>query len=111
MARPKKDGNRATGIYGKHGSLYVVLSHTIISDGQKKYKNEYIRDSIIIPILAERERNNLPTWFTSPFTIEEVQALYSVGKTSGPIRGKQLGNILREMCDEEFDLTGTSYKK
>ena len=46
MARPKKDGNRATGIYGKHGSLYVVLSHTIISDGQKKYKNEWINTNL-----------------------------------------------------------------
>ncbi len=84
----------------------------LILDGfGEEYKSEYIRDSIVIPILAERERQNKPTWFTSPFTFDEIQTLYSVGKTSGEIRGKQLGNILREMCEEEFDLTGTSYKK
>lgn len=84
----------------------------LVLDGfGEEYKSEYIRDSIILPILSERERNNRLTFFASSFTIDEIQKLYSVGKTSGEIRGKQLGNILREMCDEEFDVSGTSYRK
>lgn len=98
-------------IFANEISLFGEVPLLILDGFGEEYKNEYIRDSIVIPILAERERQNLPTWFTSPFTFDEIQQLYSVGKTSGTIRGKQLGNILREMCEEEFDLTGTSYKK
>lgn len=84
----------------------------VIDDFGNEYKNEFIRDQIVIPVLSERNRNNLPTCFSSMFTINEIQKLYSIGKNSGEIRGKQLGNLLREMCEKEFDLTGASiYKK
>ena len=36
MARPKKDGKRATGIQGKKGFLYIVTSRPVIKDGIKK---------------------------------------------------------------------------
>ena len=97
-------------IFANEISLFGDVPLLILDGFGEEYKSEYIRDSIVIPILAERERKNLPTWFTSPFTFDEIQQLQSVGKTSGNIRGKQLGNILKEMCEEEFDLTGTSYK-
>lgn len=84
----------------------------IIDDFGDEYKNEFIRDSIVIPVLSERNSNNLLTFFSSDFTIKEVQRLYSIGKNSGEIRGKQLGKILLEMCEKEFDLTGASiYRK
>lgn len=84
----------------------------IIDDFGMEYKNEFIRDSIVIPILNERSRNLLPTMFSSDFTINEIQKLYSVGKNGGEIRGRQLGKILHEMCEKEFDLTGASiYRK
>ena len=45
-------------------------------------------------------------------TIKEIEKLYSIGKNGGEIRGKQLGKILLEMCEKEFDLTGASiYRK
>lgn len=84
----------------------------VIDDFGEEYKNEFIRDNIVIPVLSERSHNNKPTFFTSDFTIKEVQELYSIGKNGGSIRGKQLGKILLEMCEKEFDLTGASiYKK
>lgn len=84
----------------------------IIDDFGEEYKNEYLRDSIVLPLLSERYKTDKLTFFTSEFTINEIQKLYSVGKNGGEIRGKQLGNILRDMCQEEFDLSGASiYKK
>ena len=84
----------------------------VIDDFGEEYKNEFIRDSIVIPILSERNHNNLPTFFSSDFTIKEIGKLYSVGKNGGEIRGKQLEKILLEMAEKEFDLTGASiYKK
>lgn len=75
-----------------------------------EYKNEYIRDQIILPILNERDRYSRITLFASCFTIDEIQEMYSMGKNGGHIRGKQLGSLLRSMC-KEYDLTGASYKK
>lgn len=76
-----------------------------------EYKNEYIRDQIILPILNERVRYSRITMFSSSFTIDEIQQMYSVGKNGGHLRGKQLGSLLTSMC-KDFDLTGVSvYKK
>lgn len=42
MARPKKDGRRATGIQGKKGYLYIVTSQPVIRDGAKKIEKRWI---------------------------------------------------------------------
>ncbi len=41
MARPKKNGKRATGIQGKNGYLYVVISQPVIKDGVKKSEKKW----------------------------------------------------------------------
>lgn len=84
----------------------------IFDDFGEEYKNEFIRDQIVLPILNERSHNEKLTFFTSEFSIKEIIKLYSVGKNGGEIRGKQLGNLLLDMCEKEFDLTGASiYRK
>ncbi|MCR5322180.1 MAG: site-specific integrase [Lachnospiraceae bacterium] len=42
MARPKKDGKRATGIQGKKGYLYIVTSQPVIKNGVKKTEKKWI---------------------------------------------------------------------
>ena len=92
-----------------------VLSNVpllIIDDFGQEYKNEFIRDQIVIPVLNERSHSEKVTFFSSEFSIKEIQQLYSIGKNGGEIRGKQLGNLLTDMCEKEFDLTGASiYRK
>ena len=84
----------------------------LIDDFGEEFKSEYIRDTIIIPLLSEREHQNLLTFFTSEFTIEEIQKMYSIGANSGEIRGKQLMRLLKDMCVKEYDLSGVSlYRK
>ena len=84
----------------------------LIDDFGEEYKSEYIRDTIIIPLLSEREHQNLLTFFTSEFSMEEIKKMYSMGLNSGEIRGKQLGRLLKDMCEKEYDLSGVSlYRK
>ena len=84
----------------------------VIDEFGQEYKNELIRDQIVIPVLNARSHKELPTFFSSEFTIKEIQQLYSVGKNGGAIRGKQLGTLLTDMCEKEYDLTGASiYRK
>ena len=84
----------------------------VIDEFGQEYKNELIRDQIVIPVLNARSHADKPTFFSSEFTIKEIQQLYSIGRNGGAIRGKQLGNLLNEMCVSEYDLTGASiYRK
>lgn len=83
----------------------------VIDDLGQEYKNEIVRDQILLPILTKRFKYDLPTLISSEFTIDEIQKLYSVGKNGGEIRAKQLGNILREMCGSEFNLSGIAFTK
>lgn len=93
----------------------VVLSEVpllILDDFGEEYKSEYIRDSIVLPLLSEREKNERLTFFTSDFTIHEIGTMYMVGKNSGVIRGKQLERLLNGMCEEEISFIGASiYRK
>lgn len=98
--------------FSKQMLLLSNVPLLIIDDFGQEYVYETLRDLVVMPILNERYRNNLLTFFTSEFSINEIQKLYSIGKNAGEIRGKQLGNILRDICGEEFNLTGASiYKK
>lgn len=76
-----------------------------------EYKNEYLRDFIVIPLLLDREKNSRLTFFTSDFSIKEIKELYSIGKNAGEIRAKQLSNILETMCEKEYDFNGVSLYK
>ena len=38
MARPKKDGRRATGIQAKKGRLFAVTTRRVVKEGVKKYE-------------------------------------------------------------------------
>lgn len=42
MARPKKDGKRATGIQGKSGRLYIVIAQNTVKDGIKKPEKKWV---------------------------------------------------------------------
>ena len=92
--------------------LLSTVPLLVIDEFGQEYKNEFIRDQIVIPVLNERSHHDLPTFFSSEFSIKEIQQLYSIGKNGGAIRGKQLGSLLTDMCEKEFDLTGASiYRK
>ncbi|HOH67764.1 MAG TPA: hypothetical protein PLX93_00390, partial [Bacilli bacterium] len=79
----------------------------VLDDFGNEYKNDFIRDTIVLPILIERAKNQRLTFFTSDFTIDEIAQLYETSK-AGAIRAKQLARLLKEMAEEEFDLSGIS---
>ena len=86
----------------------VSVPLLVIDDFGEEYKSELIRDQIVMPLLAERARNDRLTFFSSLFSIKEIQRMYSVGKSGGFIRAKQLALLLTDMCESEYDLTGVS---
>lgn len=79
----------------------------VFDDFGNEYKNDYVRDTIVLPILIERAKNRKLTFFTSDFSIIEIGQLYETSK-AGAIRARQLTRLLKEMTEEEFDLSGIS---
>ncbi|MFA7020140.1 MAG: hypothetical protein WC215_01080, partial [Bacilli bacterium] len=59
----------------------------ILDDFGNEYKNDFIRDTIVLPILIERAKNQRLTFFTSDFSINEIGQLYETSK-AGAIRAK-----------------------
>ena len=92
--------------FRKYLDALINVPLLVIDDFGEEYKSELIRDQIVLPLLNERAKNDRLTFFSSIFSIQEIQRLYSIGQSSGYIRGKQLGTLLTDMCKKEYDLTG-----
>ncbi len=70
------------------------LDYLVIDDFGNEYKSDYVRDQIIMPILAERTKNHKVTLFASDFSIDEIEELYSQ-KYGTKILAKKLANLIR----------------
>ena len=87
--------------------LYVNVPVLVLDDFGNEYKSDYLRDTILFPILSERSKTEKITLFTSDFTFEEIAKMYS-GKDSDRIRSNQLKRLLQAMCIAPIELKGLS---
>ena len=87
-------------------NLYSNIKLLVLDDFGDEYKNEYIRDNIIIPLLIKRAKNNLITIFTSHFNYDGLAEMYSI-KTNSKIRGEQLKNILKDFAGDYINISTT----
>lgn len=76
------------------------LDYLVIDDFGNEYKSDYVRDQIIMPILAERTKNHKATLFSSDFSIDEIEELYSQ-KYGTKILAKKLVNLIRSNLRNE----------
>ena len=83
--------------------FYSTVPILVLDDFGNEFKNDFIRDAILFPILSTRANKKLFTVFTSDFLIEEIQVLYANSK-QGEIRSKQLASLIRSMSGEEINL-------
>ena len=89
--------------FDKKLELYSNVPILVLDDFGNEFKTDFVRDAILFPILSTRANKRLLTIFTSDFTIEEVETLYSNTK-AGAIRAKQISRLIKSMCDEEINL-------
>ncbi len=82
---------------------YSNVPILVFDDFGNEFKNDFIRDAIMFQIISNRASKKLFTIFTSDFTIEDIQELYSTSK-SGAIRAKQIANIISSCAKEEINL-------
>lgn len=76
----------------------------VLDDFGNEYKTEYVYTSILFPILSYRDKANLPTAFSSDFSIDQIVSMYK--SKIGPERATQLSKLLKRRCGKAFDITG-----
>lgn len=75
----------------------------VFDDFGSEYKNDFIRDAVLLEIIQKRASKKLLTIFTSDFTISEIQEMYSLN-TPGKIRAKQLATYIKQLSGSEINL-------
>ena len=84
---------------------YMNVDYLVLDDFGNEYKNEYIRDTIIYPLLSYRAKENKPVYFTSHYSVNEIVTLYSI-TAAGKIKARQLGDLIKAMAQKEIHLEG-----
>ena len=83
--------------------FYSNVPILVLDDFGNEFKTDFIRDAIIFQIISNRASKRLFTIFTSDFTIDEIQELYSTSKAAS-IRAKQIANLIRNSSGSEINL-------
>ncbi len=81
---------------------YSQCNVLVFDNFGSEYVNDYIRDSIVIPILEFRASHDLITIFTSQYSIDEVARHYETRSEAGKDNAKRLRTILRNNCFREI---------
>lgn len=72
----------------------------------REYKNEYLRDQIVYPLLSERASTNKLCFFASDFPLNDLEVLYTLGKSAGKIIAHELISTIKSSISKEYDLSG-----
>ena len=91
----------------KFEEMMTTLSQceVLVLDGfGSEYRSDYVRDMILFPLLSSRSKNHLVTFFTSEFSLDDIEALYSKSR-SDAILSRRLVALIRKNIDEEITLT------
>ena len=89
--------------FKKKLELYSTVPVLVIDDFGNEFKNDFIRDAIVKEIITTRCNKKLFTIFTSNFSLDEIEVLYSTSN-SGAIMSKQIVKTIRAMCNKEINL-------
>lgn len=84
---------------------YQNVDVLVFDDFGNEYKSEFIRDTIVYPLLSERSKKRLTTIFTSDFSLSDIEQLYAINKT-GAIRAKQMVRLIRSHVGDEIEISG-----
>ena len=77
----------------------------LLDDIGAEYLTEWSRDEILEPILNYRMENNLATFFTSNYSIDELEKHFSLGGNS--LRSRRILDRIKTLA-KEVDLISES---
>ena len=70
--------------------------------------SDYIRDSIVYPIINQRLKEKKLTIFISRIPLKKLETYLSGKSASGRIQAGQIADIIRAMIKKEIPLKGIS---
>lgn len=87
-------------VFDKTIELLEKCQLLIIDDFGSEYKSDYVRDQIVMPLLNERAKGHLTTFFASDFSLKDVADLYASNRSSALV-AKQLADLIGSNIREE----------
>ena len=95
----KKDNN----VFNELLQKYIDVPVLIIDDLGNEYKSDFVRESILFPILNNRAKQHKFTIITSDFNINDIATMYLTGPASKP-KIEQIKRLLKKVCGKEINL-------
>lgn len=83
--------------------MYCTVPALVIDDFGNEFKNDFVRDAIVKEIITSRCSKRLYTIFTSNFTLDQIEILYSGKDPASAIMAGQIVKTIRAMCTKEID--------
>ena len=96
-------GTKDNDAFNKLIEKYSQVPVLILDDLGNEYKSDFVRESILFPILNNRAKAHLFTIITSDFSITDFSTMYLTNQASKP-KVEQIKRLLRRMCQKEINL-------
>lgn len=90
-------------------NLLKMADLLVIDDFGNEYKNEFLRDTIVYPLLNERLRERRLTCFTSCYSLRELGQMYALREKDSP-KARQLVSLLEALANVR-ELKGMAYRE
>lgn len=90
--------------YGKRFDAYLNCPLLVLDGFGAEFISEYNFSTFLFPLLHYRSQHALMTCFASSLAFPEICSLYA--EKIGPIRAKQLYQLLKDYCVKEIDVSG-----
>lgn len=87
---------------------YIDIDVLVLDDFGSGYMSDYIRDSIVYPIINQRLKEKKLTIFISRIPLKKLETYLSGKSASGRIQAGQIADIIRAMIKKEIPLEGIS---
>ena len=94
-----KDNDAFNRLIEKYSQVPVL----VLDDLGNEYKSDFVRESILFPILSNRSKAHLLTIITSDFGINDFSTMYLTNQASKP-KVEQIKRLLKRCCGKEINL-------
>lgn len=87
-------------IYSDKNAFYEELKSIIeakvliIDNFGNESRSDFIKDNIIYPIIFERFSKNLPTFYTSNYSLEEIEQMFATSKAAEP-KARRMVDVIK----------------
>lgn len=105
--RFKEIGSKKDDAFNNLITQYSTVPVLVLDDLGNEYKSDFVRETILFPILNNRSKNGLFTIITSDFSIDDIALMYQTNIASKP-KVEQIKRLLKKKCPKEINLGNIS---